>query len=388
MSYRTLRHPPVTRREAPRTVCGMKDPMYKRLFGFPCMVEDLLRAVGAPAWLDDVRFGTLERLSAEHVGEAGQLRRGDAVWRIRYRDGWLLVVVEFQADNDGRMALRILEYTVLLYREADRQGELGPLGGWHPVVPVVVYSGSAPWTADLEMRAMLASAPGLGPQQPAQLSLLLDEHRTREDDLPVGSLIRPVVGIERATTPAEAVRSLLAAKPRLRGEHPLLATTFVDWLRRLFGRMVGNEYAGEVRGLEDVDMALLDRASRWSDEWRREGRLEGVAEGRLAGVAEGRLAGMAEGRLAGMAEGRLAGVAEGRLAGVAEGRLAGVAEGRRQLLVEMAGSRFGPETAARVQGSLATADAGRLAAAGELLVHADSADALLAGLAALERGSS
>ena len=164
----------------------------------------------------------------------------------------------------------------------------------------------------------------------------------------MGSLIRPVVGHRtgddadgggafadgreaaaagRASAPGSDVRGLAAA---------------------LFGRMVGNEYADEARGLEDVDMTLLDRASRWSDEWRREGHLAGVAEGHLAGVAEG----------------------------------------RREMLVSMVGARFGPETATRVQGSLATADAGRLAAAGELLVHADSADALLAGLGALGRGSS
>ena len=314
----------------------MKDPLYRRLFGFPCMVEDLLRAVGDPAWLDDVRFGTLERLSAEHVGEAGQLRRGDGVWRIRYRNGWLLIVIEFQADNDSRMALRMLEYTVLLFREADRQGKLGPLGGWHPVLPIVVYSGSAPWTADLEMRGMIAAAPGLGRQQPAQHSLLLDEHRVREDDLPVGSLIRPVVGFERATTPTEAVRSLMAAKPRLRGEHPLLAATFTDWLQRLLRRMGGNEDADEIRSLEDVDMTLLDRASRWPEEWRQKG----------------------------------------------------MAEGRREMLAEQAGLRFGPETAARVKGSLATADTEWLAAAGAVVVQADSADALLAGLAALAHGGS
>ena len=81
----------------------------------------------------------------------GQQRRGDAVWRVRFRDRWLylLILLEFQSRIDARMALRILEYTALLYRELDRQGELGTPGGWPAVLPIVLYNGDAPWTASL-----------------------------------------------------------------------------------------------------------------------------------------------------------------------------------------------------------------------------------------------
>ena len=90
----------------------MHDPVYKRLFSFPRMAADLLRAVGG-AWLAEVDLDTLEPVPAEHVGDAGQQRRGDAVWRVRFRSRWLhlLVLLEFQSRNDESMALRILEYT-------------------------------------------------------------------------------------------------------------------------------------------------------------------------------------------------------------------------------------------------------------------------------------
>ena len=157
----------------------MHDPIYRRLFGFPRMVGDLLRAVGHPDWLGDVDLDTLERLSAEHVGDHGQQRRGDAAWRVRFRDGWLylLVLLEFQSSSDSRMALRNLEYTALLYRELDRaRRELGTPGQWPPVLPVVLYNGDAA----VDGRAGDAGSGGrrcrraLSPCQPSQRSLLLD----------------------------------------------------------------------------------------------------------------------------------------------------------------------------------------------------------------------
>lgn len=49
------------------------DEMYKRLFAFPRMVEDLLRGFVRGEWVEEVDFSTLRKLSAEYVGE--ELRR-------------------------------------------------------------------------------------------------------------------------------------------------------------------------------------------------------------------------------------------------------------------------------------------------------------------------
>ena len=48
------------------------------------------------------------------------------MWRVRRRDrsGFVLVTVEFQSRVDRTMALRVLEYSTLLYRELLRNREL------------------------------------------------------------------------------------------------------------------------------------------------------------------------------------------------------------------------------------------------------------------------
>ena len=142
----------------------MHDRNYKRLFSFTRMVEDLLRAVCDAELVEGLDFQGLEKVPTDYVGERGQERLGDCVWRVPFRDGWiyLLVLLEFQSRKDAVMALRNLEYTALLYTELGRTGHLGAPGQWPPVLPLVLYNGDTPWTEDVEMRRLIAHAGGAG----------------------------------------------------------------------------------------------------------------------------------------------------------------------------------------------------------------------------------
>ena len=119
----------------------------------------------------------------------------DTVWRVRARAegrrGWLhvLVLLEFQSTDDETMALRVLEYTAMLYRELVREGHRGPDGLLPPVLPVVLYNGDAPWRSASEIRDLIATTGrALAPFQPSQRHIVLDERRTRADDPNLGDL--------------------------------------------------------------------------------------------------------------------------------------------------------------------------------------------------------
>ena len=324
----------------------MHDPIYRRLFAFPRMVRDLLRAVGDPDWLDDVDLGTLEKLPAEHVGDDGQQRRGDAAWRVRFRNGWLylLVLLEFQSRSDARMALRNLEYTTLLYGDLARRGELGAPGRWPPVLPVVLYNGDAPWTAVLEMRDLIAPVPAtLAAYQPSQRSLLLDERHVAADDLPLDNLMRAVVGFEQSRTPtdvarvAEALRAWLPSR-----EDSDLSRAFAAWMQQMVAGISPGQAGLELgETLEEATMTLVDRVAQWPEQWRR----EGVEEGRREGVAR-----------------------------------------QRALLRRFAAGRFGESAGERVDRLLGdTEDWVRLSAAAELIATAKREEELIDGLSRVVR---
>ena len=292
MAYGIPRFLSTTPVPAASTVGFVHDPSYRRLFAFPRMVADLLRAVAQGDWIGDVDLDTLEKLPAEHVGDSGQQRRGDAVWRVRFRTGWLylLVLLEFQSGNDPRMALRNLEYTALLYRELDRRRELGMPGRWPPVLPLVLYNGDAPWTAALEMGELIAAPAALLPCQPSQRSLLLDERHARVDDLPLGNLMRAVVAFEQSRTAGDLAQAAAAAAEWLRSPGDAeLNRAFASWLGQMVARMKPEHAEVELGGtLEEAAMTLVERVAQWPEQWRQEGVAQGVAQGRREGVVEER----------------------------------------------------------------------------------------------------
>ena len=81
------------------------DAARKQFFALSVVVEHLLRGFfpEVAALLD---FATLRDVSGEWVQD-GTRRRGDSVWRVRYRDGTdrsLMVFLEFQSTVDAGMA--------------------------------------------------------------------------------------------------------------------------------------------------------------------------------------------------------------------------------------------------------------------------------------------
>ena len=84
----------------------MQDPNYKRLFSFPRMAGDLLRAFLPGEVLAELDFSSLDKLPAEYVSDELLQRHGDCVWRLRRRGRWLylLVLLEFQSTEVRRLA--------------------------------------------------------------------------------------------------------------------------------------------------------------------------------------------------------------------------------------------------------------------------------------------
>ena len=327
------------------------DPVYKRLYTFREMVADLLRSLFPADLIAAVDLRSLHRLPAEYVGDDFRQRRGDAVWRARVRGpgaGWLhvLVLLEFQSTGDREMALRVLEYTAMLYRELLRAREgTGRSGPLPAVLPVVLYNGESRWSAARDVSGLVeAVGPGLAPYQPRQRYAVLDERHAEADDL--GPLTRAVALLEQSRSAEDLARVASRLAEWLGGPgRSGLRRAFTDWLWTLWRRLERrSEEPGappEELTLEEMKMTLEERVSRWPEPYIR----QGIEQGMQRGVAEGVQRGLAR---------------------------------QRALLRRLAEARFGAETAERLFASLRRVeDQERLEEIGEAIVRCETGDELL-----------
>ena len=301
----------------------MHDANYKKVFSFPRMVEDLLRALVTGEWLAEADFTTLTKLSGEYVSDDLRRRHGDTVWQVRLGESRLhvLVLLEFQSRDDPDMALRVLEYTALLYRELARNKALGRDGLRPPVLPVVLYNGEARWRAALEVRELISAVGGsLSPYQPSQRYVLLDERHVEADDLPRRNLLAAVVGLEQSRSTSDLMRVVEALQERLSDPRDEgLRRAFAEWVRRLEQRLApaGEEELPAARTLEEVRMTLEERVSQWPAQWLEQGRVQGLKQGIEQGIEQGLeheralLCRMAESRFGAAVSERLAAVLSG-----------------------------------------------------------------------------
>ncbi len=320
----------------------LHDENYKRLFAFPLMVEHLLRACLPGDLLAAADFSTLSKLSTEYVSDELRKRHGDNVWRLRLRRrrrwAYVLVLLEFQSEDDHWMALRIQTYAGLLYQELVRNKAPEVAAGRLPaVLPVVLYNGTGRWKSARELGGLIGPLGAwLAPPQPAPRYYLLDVQRVAGDDLPPHNLLRAVAGLEQSRLPEDVLRVWEALQPWLRDRREReLQRAFVDWVRLIVERLApAGTPLPPMRTLEEVRMTLVERVAEWPKQWLREGREQGLEQG---------------------------------------------LEQQRALLCRQAAARFGAATAARLAGALAPiADPERLAEVGDWLVRCDTAAEFLA----------
>ena len=121
--------------------------MLKRLFGHAEVVEILVCDM-LPEDAGRIDFATLEKVGTELVGEALVRRYPDMLWTARTRDGTgrVLILTEFQGQQDRLMPLRTTIYSHLAVQELLRREGPEPSPDSIDVLrPMVIYPGPGAW---------------------------------------------------------------------------------------------------------------------------------------------------------------------------------------------------------------------------------------------------
>src|SRR5512145_2178580 len=126
------------------------DSVYKKFFSNHRMVRQLLTGFVNEEWINDIEFSTLERVDKSFITDEFIGRESDLVYRARLkeREVYIFILLEFQSTVDRFMALRMLRYITELYEYLVKNLRLKKLPA---VFPVMLYNGEKRWTAPEEL---------------------------------------------------------------------------------------------------------------------------------------------------------------------------------------------------------------------------------------------
>ena len=296
------KHPPQRRtRKAPRTARTprQQDSAYKLLFSQAAMVRSLLQDLIAEDFVAELDLDTLERLPGEHVARGGQKRFSDIVWKVRRKGEnvtpcYIAILLEFQSTPDRFMALRLLTYVALLLEELAKDTAVQESGLLPPVLPIVLYNGSQPWTGAQDVAELFAPMPeSLRPFNPKMSHLLLNEREVPPAGLKDDSIAAQLVRLEQAQSEQEldaAIKTVLellpdAADPRQAALLAAFSLFYASTVPARFGARVPQNF-----DLRKERPMLAETVDRWREEAIAKGLAQGRAEGEARGKAESRIA--------------------------------------------------------------------------------------------------
>ncbi len=324
---------------------------------------------------DRIDLEGLQPAPTEHVDpKLRTSRHADLVWRAPFRDSWLYVVLlfEFQAASDWRMAVRILLETALAYDYLAKSQEASRTRGLPPVLPIVVHVGPERWTAPARLEDLLADeAKAFLPFALGHQFVLVSEAQEARE-------------IERGTTAREAALKLRYAAnsaeveealPVLRALLPRDSAAregLVAWVRSLMiDQGAKEEDVAKVKQMGDLTGGV---AQIWLAEDREKNRREVREEVRQ----EVREEVCQEVREEVREEVRREVREEGRQEGRQEAEARALLE-RRATLVRLARRKFDAETAKELGALLEEVSASeRLAEVADLVIDCASGQELLA----------
>ena len=266
------------------------DGSYKRLFTHREMVADLLKGFIKQPWVEQCDFSTLEKRNSSFVSDKLKQRSDDLVWRIRCGDEYIYVylLLEFQSTVDHYMVVRIMTYVGLLYQELLDTLEVTRNQLLPPVLPIVLYNGSSLWTAPFQLGTLIHPAPmGLESYRPQISYLLLDEQRYHTAELlDLKNLVAAVFELEQSQMPEDLIRVTRLLMEWLNSpEQTNVMRSFAVWITQIIrqtklpGLSVNIEALNRVEDLKGVCTMLEATMTKWTQDWKNAGLVEGRVEG-------------------------------------------------------------------------------------------------------------
>jgi hypothetical protein len=174
----------------------------------------------------------------------------------------------------------------LLYQDLVKRREFGPDGKLPPVLPIVFYNGSAPWTASDELRSLVGTGPAeLKAFQPSQRYLLIDQRNVAQSELgEARNVVAQLFRLELSDTPDILINVTATLAAWLCGEdQATLRRSIATWIAQLQKREFRGATFDEIESLLEgstMGERIVRKFATWADFLEDRGMKRGLEQGR------------------------------------------------------------------------------------------------------------
>ena len=294
---------------------NIHDSGYKKLFSNRTIFRQLIETFVNQEWVYSLDFDTCEPLDKSFISEHYKETESDLIYKIQFhnRQVYIYILIEFQSTVDPFMALRVLNYITNFYMDffVNNRG----VKKLPAVFPIVLYNGEAPWTAPVNLSALIEQNPPLGAYAlDFQYFLIAENEYSQEALLKIRNIVSTLFLAEsHYDLDLLEVELLNLFSTEVDREAMSL---FLNWFRQLaaHGRIESVDYESLESiylNEEEVKTMLVTALERERREFFQNGLREGEQKGRIEGEQKGRIEGKQEGRIEGKIEAAKAMLAKG-----------------------------------------------------------------------------
>ena len=269
---------------------NIHDSGYKKLFSNQTIFRQLLETFVNQEWVDNLDFASCEPLDKSFISEHYKETESDLIYKIQFHDRevYIYILIEFQSTVEPFMALRVLNYITNFYMDFlvnNRDVKKLPA-----VFPIVLYNGEAPWTAPVNLSALIEQNPPLGAfALDFQYFLIAENQYSKEALLKIRNIVSTLFLAESHYDLDLLEVELLNLFSSEVDKQAV--SLFLNWFRQLalHGRIESGDYQSLefiYRNEQEVKTMLITALEREKQRIFQDGLLEGKQEGRIEGKIE------------------------------------------------------------------------------------------------------
>ena len=284
---------------------NIHDSGYKKLFSNRTIFRQLLETFVNQDWVHSLDFDKCEPLDKSFISEHYKETESDLIYKVQFHDHevYIYILIEFQSTVDPFMALRVLNYITNFYMDflVNNSG----VNKLPAVFPIVLYNGSAPWTAPVNLSALIEQTPPLGKfALDFQYFLIAENEYSQEALLKIRNIVSTLF-LAESHYDLDVLEVELLNLFSSEGDRQAVSL-FLNWFRQLafHGRLEFDDYESLesiYRTEEEVKTMLVTALERERERFfqngLREGEQKGKQEGLLEGEQKGRIEGEQKGRI-------------------------------------------------------------------------------------------